>query len=213
MNIQAFIPDWKGIHANPWMLQNHLEPFCEVTILESYDVPFSIQWEEAVSKFDGDVFLWTMADARLNPNYRYQDLFPAMVGAYYRGDVGMYAPNLDYTAMVYDTSKLRQVEPGLYEVAGTDLVFASIHRDLLAALPPLGCNTHAWSYDYLIASIATKMGKKVVRDYNFLIDHPYSKAYSEPEAIGQQDAWIQGLSWEHQEGIREQQKIKVRTGA
>jgi hypothetical protein len=180
--------------------------------LSSFDVPFSVQWEEAVSKFTGDIFLWAMADIGFRDPV--EDIFVSMYRAYSRGDVAMYAPNLDYTAMVYDTSKLRQVDLGLFEVAGTDLIFVSLHRDLLELLPPLGCNTHAWAYDYLMTHIAhSKLGKKVVRDYNFMIAHPYGKAYSEPEAIAQQNEWIHHLSFVHQMGIREQQAIQERTHA
>jgi hypothetical protein len=211
--IEAFIPNWASPRTHALALAETLEPFCcKTTVLSSFDVPFSVQWEEAVSKFTGDIFLWAMADIELRDPV--EDIFASMYGAYARGDVAMYAPNLDYTAMVYDTSKLRQVDLGLFEVAGTDLIFASLHRDLLELLPPLGCNTHAWAYDYLMTHIAhSKLGKKVVRDYNFMIAHPYGKAYSEFEAIEQQNRWLRSLPFEYQQGIGQQQEMQARTHA
>lgn len=194
MKIQAFIPEWNSPRCNADYVLRQLERYCATaTILDSYDVPFSIQWEEAVRRFDGDVFLWAMGDVKLP--FDVSEMFWQMRKMYQRGDVGMYAPNLDYTDMTYNRSKLPELYPGagIFEVAGTDLVFVSLNRRLLESLPLLLNNTHGWAYDYLAAGIAYKMGYKVLRDYNFLVDHPRGKAYSEIEADEQTTKWIENL--------------------
>lgn len=212
MIIQAFIPDWNSPRTHSYLLREQLSKHCDTQILKSYDVPFSIQWEEAVSKLTGDVMLWAMADVFLPDNL--SRMFESMRGMYNRGDIAMYAPNLDWTSMVCNSQKLPKVDAGVYEVPGTDLVFASMSKELLAATPPLGINTHGWGYDYLLSYIANwKLGKKVVRDYNFLIQHPYGKAYLTPEAESQMISWMKNLPTEYQVGIHELQDIQARVSA
>jgi len=149
-----------------------------------------------------------MADIKLS--FDVPAMFTNMRKMYNQVDVGMYAPNLDYTQMTYNRSKLKEFIPksNIYEVPGTDLIFASMSRDLLEALPPLGCNIHGWAYDYLAASVAGRMGLAVLRDYNFLVDHPYGKSYNELEADYQATNWISQLAPVHQRGIREMQCLK-----
>jgi hypothetical protein len=205
MIIEAFIPDWDSPRTRASVLLTVLEQGCKTKILDSYDVPFSVQWEEAVSKFTGDIFLWAMADTMPQEPNRVGEMFLKMRCMYDRGDIAMYAPNVDWTSQVYNTNKLRVVEPNVFEVCGTDLVFASLSRELLELLPPLGVNTHAWGYDYLMTHIAhQKLGKKVVRDYNYLIDHPQGKAYKDEEAQNEMMRWQKGLPWEYQQGMTEQ---------
>jgi hypothetical protein len=206
--IQAFIADWDSPRTDPYTLLRQLGEHCEVTLLKAYDVPFSVQWEEAVNRFTGDIFLWVMADAKLP--FDVSAMFNTMYKIYSTHDVGMYAPNLDWTSMTYDCSKLKEFIPksNIYEVPGTDLIFVSLSADLLETLPPLDNNRHGWLYDYLIASVAEKMGLAVLRDYNFTIDHPYGKAYSEIAAQKQAAQWFDQLAPAHQRGIREMQCLK-----
>jgi hypothetical protein len=205
MHIQAFIPDWKSPKTNASLMYYALDPHCETTILDAYDVPFAQQWEEAVSRFTGDIFLWAMAD--VEPG-NFEDMFPRMVQIYERGDIAMYAPNIHYSSQRYDKSKLRYVEPDVYEVCGTDLLFCSLTSELLFALPSLGCNSHAWSYDYLMTVIAHKQGKRVVRDYRFDFSHPEGSNYNKGDAMLERLHWMVDLPMDLQEGIVEQQKLQ-----
>jgi hypothetical protein len=205
MRIQAFIPDWKSPKTNAPLMYDALDAYCETTILDAYDVPFARQWEEAVSRFTGDIFLWAMAD--VEPG-NFEDMFPRMVKIYERGDIAMYAPNIHYSSQRYDKSKLRYVEPDLYEVCGTDLLFCSLTKELLSALPPLGVNLHAWSYDYLMTVIAHRQGKRVVRDYRFDLRHPEGSIYSKPEALEQQHWWLNHLDVFDREGILDQRRLQ-----
>lgn len=207
MRIQAFIPDWKSPKTNAFLMYYALDAHCETTILDAYDVPFAQQWEEAVSRFTGDIFLWAMAD--VEPG-NLEDMFPRMVQIYERGDIAMYAPNVHYSSQRYDKSKLRYVEPDLYEVCGTDLVFCSLTKELLSALPPLGCNSHAWSYDYLMTVIAHEQGKRVVRDYRFDFSHPEGSIYDKSDAVAEQRRWFMNLPAQWQLGIREQTELQAK---
>jgi hypothetical protein len=221
MRIQAFINDWNSPRARQLVLARHLEESApdrdtriDIQLLESYDVPFSVQWDEAVSKFTGDIFVWAMADTFPFDPTSTRRMFSTMKHAYAVCDVAMYAPNVDWTSVVYNTKKLKPIMQGVFEVPATDLVFATLDRELLERLPPLGNNTHGWAYDYLMAHIAThEMGRRraVVRDYNFLINHPQGKAYSEPEAEAQKNTWIASLSPVHQAGIRAQMRLQEET--
>jgi hypothetical protein len=206
MRIQAFIADWKSSTTNALLMYGALNAHCETTILDAYDVPFAQQWEEAVSRFTGDIFLWAMAD--VEPE-NLEDMFPRMVQIYERGDIAMYAPNIYYSSQRYDKSKLRYVEPDIYEVCGTDLLFCSLTKELLSALPPLGCNSHAWSYDYLMTVIAHRQGKRVVRDYRFDFSHPEGSIYNKPQALAEQATWMKSLDIFDSIGILEQQRLQA----
>jgi hypothetical protein len=207
MRIQAFIPTWHSPTTDEYRMLHALETHCETTILDAYDVPFAQQWEEAVSRFTGDIFLWAMAD--VEPG-NFEDMFPRMVQIYERGDIAMYAPNIHYSSQRYDKSKLRYVEPDLYEVCGTDLLFCSLTSELLLALPSLGGNSHAWSYDYLMTVIAHKQGKRVVRDYRFDFVHPEGSIYNKGDAMTERCQWFMGLPTQWQLGIREQTELQAK---
>jgi len=174
-----------------------------VEILSRRNEPWAYQWEEAVSKFDGDVMLWIMADTILRePSYA--PLIKTMRKVYATGDVWMYAPNLDYTSQVYNINRLKQHAVGVYEVCGTDLVFTSIHRNLLRLLPSVGVNLRGWGYDYLMTHLANQMNKVVVRDYNFMVDHPKTNCYNHLEAITYMNLWIETLPMPWKIGIYDQ---------
>jgi hypothetical protein len=140
----------------------------------------------------------------------FEDMFPRMVQIYERGDIAMYAPNIHYSSQRYDKSKLRYVEPDVYEVCGTDLLFCSLTSELLFALPPLGCNSHAWSYDYLMTVIAHRQGKRVVRDYRFDFKHPEGSSYDKVTALYQYGQWLTKLPTEMRLGIMDQQDLQAR---
>jgi hypothetical protein len=98
----------------------------------------------------------------------------------------------------------------LYEVCGTDLLFCSLTSDLLFALPPLGMNSHAWSYDYLMTVIAHEQGKRVVRDYMFDFSHPEGSIYNKGDAMMERLHWFADLPTQWQLGIREQTEMQAK---
>lgn len=207
MRIQAFIADWDSPHTHAKVIQQHIH--CETTvpvrILSRRNEPWAYQWEEAVSKFNGDVMLWIMADTRLRDNSsgecRHKELIQKIQDVYSSGDVWSYAPNLDYTAQIYNTKKLKEHSPDVYEVCGTDLVFVSVHRNLLRLLPSLGVNIRGWAYDYLMTYFANQMGKKVVRDYSFMVDHPETNSYDRTDADTKMHNWLMSLPQNWRTGV------------
>jgi len=216
MKIQAFIADWDSKHTRAGVIQQqiHCATNIPVRILSRRNEPWAYQWEEAVSRFDGDVMLWIMADTVLRgPVETLQgSYFPALINkmkeVYSTGDVWMYAPNLDYTSQIYNTKRLKEHSPNVYEVCGTDLVFTSIHRNLLRLLPSVGVNIRGWGYDYLMTHLANTMGKKVVRDYNFMVDHPFTNCYERTDADTKMHIWIQSLPQLWRDGIYNQMQAQ-----
>lgn len=200
MKVEAFIPDWRSPKCDAGLLRKHLEQCCKVTILDAYDVPFTEQWKEAVSKFKGDIFIWAMADTRVH-NFPY--LYSRMLEAYRFHGAGIYAPNVNYTSQIYNRQKLFQVAPDLYEVNGTDLVFVTMARHILEETIKIAMpSTRGWGYDYLLSAVTKDIGAKILRDYSILIDHPEGSVYGHEIALKEQQEWFNKLPLKWQEDIK-----------
>lgn len=207
MKIRAYIADWNSPKTHAAQLYTQLERECPTVILESFHRPFAEQWQEAVDLFragDGDIFLWAMADVTV---VRLPEMFRRMIELFERTDIAMYAPHIYYTSQRYKTRMLCEIDFGVYEVSGTDLLFCALTRELLDRLPPIGLNLRGWSYDYLMKFEATdQLGKKVVRDYNFIFGHPESSDYDKDQALDYYKRWLMQLSPAQQAGVKHYQE-------
>jgi hypothetical protein len=179
MKVQAFIPTWPGEKQHPATLHSIISPFCETTVLDNPEHYFTEQWSEMRKRFSGDVMLWVMADACL---YDFPNIYKEMLRMLSRDDIGIYAPNVCWTGHVYEISKLIHVDSSVYEVAMTDLLCYSVKKEILEKMPPVSARAHGWGIEILLTAIATKMGKKTVRDYKSTVGHPNSTNYHIPEA-------------------------------
>ena len=179
MKVQAFIPTWPGDKQHPEEIVQIVSPCCEVCVMDNPEHYFNDQWEEMRNKFTGDIMLWIMADVTL---HSFPEMYKEMLRLMSRDDVGIYAPNVCWTGHVYDISKLIEIEPQVCEVAMTDMLCYAVRADVLSKLPRITTRTHGWGIEIFLTALATKMGRKTVRDYRFTVDHPNSTGYCIPEA-------------------------------
>jgi hypothetical protein len=185
MKVQAFVPTWPGSKQHPEELIKIISPFCEVVVLDDPEHYFTEQWAEMRKRFSGDIMLWVMADTVL---YDFPNIYKEMLRILSRDDIGIYAPNVCWTGHVYDISKLARVDASVYEVAMTDLLCYAVKSEVLEKMPTVVARAHGWGVEVLLTAIATKMGKKTVRDYKSTVGHPNSTNYPISEAaIGMEE--------------------------
>jgi hypothetical protein len=207
VRIQAFIFNWPGKKQHAAELEANFERLCEVCVINSDDslrarYPnwhhigsdgyFTAQWNAAVQRFDGDIFLHIQAD-----------IWPAklrrMLGECVKQisdfGVGVYAPNLNFNPHVFRPESLVRVSEGVYEVPTTDCSFWAIAGDVIRNAPAIDpkVNKLGWGIDLLVAAVAKLKGLKVVRDYRFTAGHIKSRGYDSAEASKQWDALINSL--------------------
>ncbi len=196
MKIQAFIFNWPGGKQHAARLEEMFRPHCETTVINSddnlrsrrpswhhigNDAYFTAQWNAALSRFDGDIFVHIQAD-----------LWPSNLGrllsecARYiaNENVGVYAPNVDFNPHVYSKLSLPMLEPGVYEVPATDCSFWAISAAVLKRTPPVDplVNRLGWGIEYLVSAAAHSAGLKVVRDYRFTAGHLKKRNYDNGQA-------------------------------
>lgn len=181
LNIQCFIPDWPGTKQHAEATAAIIRPYCPVTILPAGDDYFNAQWEKTQQQFTGDVLLYVMADVW--PPEEFGRMFEEIKRVMARGDVGWYAPDIAWTSYIYDKSKLKQVEPEIYEVPNTDSLCFAIRADVMRAMPFINPKlSFMWGMDLTAIATARRMGLKVVRDYRFKAKHPNHTGYGIADA-------------------------------
>jgi hypothetical protein len=176
MNVQCFIPDWPGEKQHAGQIYDIVQKIYPTTILNDGKDFFNAQWEKARNLCTADILLWIMADAILPEN------FPSMCQQMHRimsrGDIGWYAPDVDWTSYIYDRADLAEIEPGVCVVPNTDSILFGIRADVAKATPfidPEKC--YMWGMDFTAIVTAERMNLKTVRDYNFKVGHPKTTGY------------------------------------
>jgi hypothetical protein len=181
MRVEAFIPDWPGEKQHAAALANQVARFYPTRILDDPDEYFNAQWSRARHEFKGDILLWVMADVTIPFDFSYLcDRMERVMGD---GEVGWYAPNVDWTGFIFDKKTLVPYEPDIFEVPNTDSLCFAIRGDVVRAMPhidPKLC--FMWGMDFTAILTAHNMGYKIVRDYRFKVGHPNNTGYSIDEA-------------------------------
>jgi hypothetical protein len=200
MRIEAFVFNWVGHEDRAAALERQLGEVCRVRVINSEakaehrhphwhhlgeDAYFGAQWRRAVECFDGDVLFHVQADAS-SPHL--PKILARCRDAMLRQDVGVYAPNVDYTPWVYDRRKLRRVDTDLYEVPQTDCTCWAISRDVLDHVPAIdpAQNKYGWGIDFLVIGAARAQRRIAVRDYRYTVDHPWRGSGYDTEAANLQ---------------------------
>lgn len=177
MRVRAFIPDWPAAKCRAAEIANVVTRYCPTTILNDPNDYFNAQWEKARQQLDADVLLWIMADVHLPDGFG--QMFNDAARIMSRGDVGWYAPDIEWTSYIYNKEELRELESGIYEVPNTDSLCFFVRADVVKAMPfidPQKC--FMWGVDFVAVATARLMGLKVVRDYKFKASHPNDTGYS-----------------------------------
>jgi hypothetical protein len=149
VRIQAFICNWPGKKQHAAELEAMFRQHCEVMVINTDDSLrarhphwhhignegyFTDQWNAALEQFDADVFLQIQADIwptqlgrMLSECVRYISNF----------GVGVYAPNLNYTAHVFRRESLVRVNDAVYEVPNTDSSFWAMTSEVIRNTPAI----------------------------------------------------------------------------
>lgn len=207
MTFQAVVFNWRGHASRAETLERQLAPLTRVTVVNSDEALtethrqwhhlgeaayFSAQWQAALQLVDADVLFHIQADASCDDFGR---LFARARDLFARYPLGVLEPNVDYTDFTYDTSRLRAIEEGLFEVPVTDVTCWFINVDVLKSLPPLdpARNKYGWGLAGTTAVLARLRGLRVLRDYTFTIQHPRGRGYPNAEAIKHRQAYFDTL--------------------
>ena len=215
MKIQGFIFNWKGHETRARAHEEKIKKCIEVTVINSDEqlsdkysewvhlddtAYFTAQWNKAVELFDADIFFHIQADAEFD---QFDLLIAKAKSVYERHKFGVYEPNVDFTELEYDKSKLLYIDSNLVEVPVTDCTCWFINGNIIRMLPHVNAsvNYYGWGIPNAIASLCWMYGLPCVRDYDFLIKHPRGRGYASSEALRQMLAYFQCLSPEMRKEI------------
>jgi hypothetical protein len=227
MKIQCFIFNWKGHEARAAALEKKLASLVKVTVINSEEqlndehpgwvhlddsAYFSAQWNKAVELFDADIFFHIQADADFE---QFAPIFAKARSLFEKYKLGVYEPNVDYTDIRYDKTKLRPIESDVLEVPFTDCTCWFIDGELVRQLPPIDTtlNTYGWGIPRAIAALARLNGKLCVRDYNFVISHPKGRGYPSAVALEEFRTLASSLSPEIRDEISQGNHSRARLRA
>jgi hypothetical protein len=98
--------------------------------------------------------------------------------------VGVYAPNVDFKAHVYERATLAKVDKGVYEVPATDCCFWAISGEVLRNTPRVDPRTNklGWGIEYMVGAATRLRGLRLVRDYWLTAGHPKFSGYGHKRA-------------------------------
>jgi len=203
MKIQAFVPSWPSKRSlNTDAIVAAVSARYPTTVLSDPDDYFNAQWQKARDQFTGDVLLWIMADAQLPDNLG--GMFTEMERMMKRGDIGWYAPDIEWTSYIYQKKHLKLVEHEVYEVPNTDSVVFAIRADVIKKMPlidPAVC--FMWGMDVFASTVIRNMGLKMVRDYKFKVGHPNNTGYDIEQASSEMGRLFRSLEPDFREQVQE----------
>ena len=202
MRLQTFIFNWPGKKQHAATLEALFRPHCETIVINSddalraehpnwqhlgNDAYFTAQWNAALDRFDGDIFVHIQADVWPPP---IGQVLAESVRFIRERKVGVYAPNVDFNAHFYRLRDLRQEAEGVYEVPRTDCSFWAISAEVLRDTPRIDprVNRLGWGIEEVVGAVARRKGLKLVRDYRFTAGHEKGSGYNLKQA---QQQWEQ----------------------
>jgi hypothetical protein len=219
MNIQSFIFTWNQFTSNAIDIESKLTKYGKTTIINSNinekrdgwinlnDGYFAEQWNTLVSniKPDVDFIFHIQADVSIND---FDNLFTRFYQVSSKYDVGIYAPNIDYTYHKYDVTLLNKLESNLYEVPNTDCTCWFINRNVIDDNMIFDINTNVYGYgaDWYYSTQSSLQNKHVLRDYSIKVDHPNYKNYNAEKANECFAVWFEEQSDSVKKPMRELMK-------
>ena len=154
------------------------------------DAYFTEQWQAARDLLDRDIMLMVCADVWSD---RLSEIITRAVEVMHKFQIGIYAPNVDWTSWVFNPRQLGPpIEHWLYQVPQTDALLLFVRAEIVHALPPLNplVNKLGWGIDHTLVTIARQFKYLVCRDYKFTVQHPHNSNYDTNTAYQQMNAWI-----------------------
>ena len=204
INIEAFICTWKGHHQNARAIELSIANHAAVRVINTdqsvrdlyphwvhldSSAYFSAQWNRMLELFQGDVLFQIQADTKF---LRFDELFASAQNAFKQWPVGIYEPNVDYTSVTYDTTKLVSVAPSIYQVSVTDSTCWFVDGAVISDLARVDAesNCYGWGIAGVVAALSERSERLCLRDYNFTIEHPKSRGYDSAAALEQKTQYL-----------------------
>jgi len=200
MKTLCFVFSWKGQYQNAIKLEQQLSPLVDkLYVINSDDdnTPehwinignecyFSDQFRKALDiakTEDYDVFWHVQADASYSDWKSVVDSAAATREEY---NWGVYAPNVDDTFYVAAKTDVARLEKNLSIVGTTDNTCWFIDKEMIEGMRDnlylMKDNHLGWGWDLIVCGLSHIKDRKVIRDYNFTINHPKSTGYKKEEA-------------------------------
>lgn len=200
MKTLCFIFSWKGQYQNAVKLEQQLSPLVnKLYVINSDDdnTPehwinignecyFSDQFRKALEiakTEDYEVFWHVQADASYSDWKAVVDSAAATREEY---NWGVYAPNVDDTFYVASKADVVKLDNNMSVVGTTDNTCWLIDKEMIDGVRDnvdlMKDNHLGWGWDLIICGLSHLKGRKVIRDYNFTINHPKSTGYKKDEA-------------------------------
>jgi len=200
MKTLCFIFSWKGQYQNAVLLEEQLSPLVDKLYVVNSDddnTPehwvnignecyFSDQFRKALEiakTEDYDVFWHVQADASYSD---WASIVEAARSTYASQDWGVYGPNVDDTFYISSRTDVMSLENNLKVVATTDNTCWFIKKEIIEFIDSneylMRDNQLGWGWDLIACGYAHMNKMKVVRDYNFKINHPASTGYKKDQA-------------------------------
>ena len=200
MKTLCFLFSWRGQYEKALKLEQQLKPLVDhLVVINSDDDNKPEHWInignecyfsdqcrkmiEVAQSYDYDVLWHVQADVSYSD---WESILIAGKTSNEEYDWGVYAPNIDDTFYISSRTDVFDLKDKLTVVATTDCSCWMIKRDLIdqmrSNLHLMETNHLGWGWDLIICGIAHTQQQKVIRDYNFTIDHPASTGYKKEQA-------------------------------
>jgi hypothetical protein len=207
VKIQNFIFTWNQYVDNAIQLERQLSSIYPTLVINSNinvnmkhwinvnDYYFAGQWNTLLSNIDDtvDFIFHIQADAS---HHDFNIIFDRFLQISNKYDIGVYAPNVDFTHHRYKLDKLKKYEDDLYFVPNTDCTCWFINRKLMNKSPlfDTSVNQIGFGVDFYYIARSLLSRHHVIRDYKYTIQHPQKTNYAVNNAIHQYNEWLQSIS-------------------
>lgn len=224
MKIQSFIFSWNEYTDNAAKLETQLKLLSQTKVINSNtkitnptwinvdDLYFAGQWNTLLNNLDDDTdFIFhVQSDASFD---RFDLILDRFKEISYKYNIGVYAPNVDFTAHTYDTTNFKKYEDYLYFVPNTDCTCWFINKKLITEIPlfDLNVNSIGFGVDWFYIAKSLLYGYDVIRDYKYTINHPYKTNYNVQKALDQYYMWLKTLPTELESKITELMEIRIKS--
>lgn len=203
MKIQNFIFTWNQFVSNAIDIESKISKYGKTTVINSNvnenrdhwinlnDGYFAEQWSTLISNIDDDTdyIFHIQSDASVHDFEKLYSRFFEIVSKY---DVGIYAPNVDYTWHKYNVDLLNKIENNVFEVPNTDCTCWFINTQITKKyISDLDLNIYGYGIDWYYSAECMLQNKKILRDYTIKIDHPHNKNYNNDKANKNYSIWFE----------------------
>ena len=203
VKIQNFIFTWNQYVDNAIVMESKLKKYGNTTVINSNvnnkrdwwinlnDAYFAEQWNTLVRNIETgvDFVFHIQSDATV---HNFDELYSKFYEITSKYNIGIYAPDVNYTWHKYDVNLLNKLEENVYEVPNTDctcwFLNTSIIKNNIIYDPTTNYIGYGSDWYYSAESLLQK--KYVVRDYSIQIHHPSNKNYDNEKANSLFNIWM-----------------------